>query len=130
MAKSIMINAALLAALAFSQEGRAAPTMTEPRPCIELDIPVSIDMTATKWLQLKVDSNVDVVDWVTDLTTWTSPNITERMIGEVRINDTFKIHGQLCVPSEGAKSDILQIATHGAGFDKRCVIKHKNRQPA
>ncbi|KAL2166304.1 hypothetical protein VTG60DRAFT_2963 [Thermothelomyces hinnuleus] len=117
MASYIMI-AALLVASAF-REGRASPTTTEPRPCIQLEIPVGIDTTATKWLQLRVDSNIDAVDWVADLTTRTSPNLTERMIGEVRIKDTFKIPDQLCVPPRGTKWDILQIATHGIGFDKR-----------
>ncbi|KAL2140993.1 hypothetical protein VTI28DRAFT_2961 [Corynascus sepedonium] len=107
----------MLAALA-AKGGGTSPT-TSQRPCVQLEIPVSIDTTATKWLQLRVDSNIDVVDWVTDLTTWTSPNITERMIGNVTVKDIFTINGQLCVPPKGAKSEILQLATHGVGFDKR-----------
>lgn len=114
-----LVVSLVLAALAV-KEGGTVPT-TSQRPCVQLEIPVSIDTTATKWLQLKVDSNIDVVDWVTDLTTWTSPNITERMIGNVTVQDIFKINGQLCVPPKGAKSEILQLATHGVGFDKRSV---------
>ncbi|KAK4148416.1 hypothetical protein C8A00DRAFT_39018 [Chaetomidium leptoderma] len=74
---------------------------------------------ATHWLQPRVDSNIDAVEWVTEMTTWSSPNMTERIIGNITIEDTFKISGQLCVPPRGARSDVLQIATHGVGFDKR-----------
>jgi hypothetical protein len=109
----------VLAALSV-KKGRATPT-TNSRSCVQLEVPVSVDTTAIKWLQPRVDSNVDAVEWVTDMTTWTSPNITERMIGTIIVKDTFKINGQLCVPSKGAKSDILQLATHGVGFDKRSV---------
>ncbi|KAK4246713.1 hypothetical protein C7999DRAFT_41869 [Corynascus novoguineensis] len=79
------------------KEGGAAPT-TSQRPCVQLEIPVSIDTTATKWLQLRVDSNIDV------------PNITERMIGKVTVKDPFKIDGQLCAPPK----DKIVIRTRSA----------------
>ena len=85
---------------------------------------MSVDTTTTKWLQPRVDSNIDAVDWVNYMTTWTSPNLTERMLGDITVKQTFKINGQLCVPPKGAKSEILQLATPGVGFDKRSVNCH------
>jgi hypothetical protein len=61
------------------------------------------------------------------MSTWTSPNITARMNGTVTVKDTFKISGQLCVPPHGAKADILQLATHGVGYDKRSVSRANPR---
>ncbi|KAK0625970.1 hypothetical protein B0T14DRAFT_471472 [Immersiella caudata] len=106
----------VLAAVSLAKKGRAAPT---GRQCVQLEVPVSVNTTATHWLQQKVDSNIDAVDYVYDMTTWTSPNTTSRILGEITVKETFKITGQLCVPAKGSRSDTLQIATHGVGFDKR-----------
>ncbi|KAM7218902.1 hypothetical protein V8F06_005782 [Rhypophila decipiens] len=112
------VLACIVALLCFKRS-KASPTAS-PRACVELEVPVSIDTTAIKWLQPRVDSNVDAVDWVANATTWTSPNMTESMIGTITVRQTFKINGQLCVPPKGSKrSDILHLATHGGGFDKR-----------
>jgi hypothetical protein len=115
---SILI-AFVVAALAV-KKGGASPTVANQRSCVQIEVPVSVDTTAIKWQQPRVDSNIDAVDWVTYQTTRTSPNNTESMIGRISVKETFKINGQLCVPPKGAaRSEILQIATHGGGFDKR-----------
>jgi hypothetical protein len=114
---------ALVLAAASIKKGKASPT-TDPRSCVQLEVPVSVDTTTTKWLQPRVDSNIDAVDWVTYMTKWSSPSLADRMLGEITVKQTFKINGQLCVPPKGAKSDILQLATHGVGFDKRLVRSH------
>jgi hypothetical protein len=115
----------LLFAILAVEEGSATRTNTA-RQCVQLEVPVKVSTTATRWLQPRVDNNIDAVEWVSEMTTWSSPNTTERIIGEVIINDTFKIRGQLCVPSRGNRSDVLQIATHGVGFDKRSVSPKSN----
>ncbi len=107
----------VLAALSI-KKGRASPT-TNTRTCVQLEVPVNVDTTAIKWLQPRVDTTIDAVEWIDEMATRTSLNLTEREIGTVTIRKTVKINGQLCVPFGGARSDILQIATHGAGFDKR-----------
>ncbi|KAH6617582.1 Alpha/beta hydrolase family-domain-containing protein [Chaetomium tenue] len=115
---SILI-AFVVAALAI-KKGGASPTTANQRSCIQIEVPVSVDTTAIKWLQPRVDSSIDAVDWVRYQTTRTSPNNTESMMGRIPVKDTFKINGQLCVPPKGAaRPEILQIATHGGGFDKR-----------
>jgi uncharacterized membrane protein (GlpM family) len=59
------------------------------------------------------------VDWVWDLTTWSHRSENWRLTGVIPVNDTFTISAHLCVPPQGSKADILQIATHRIGFDKR-----------
>ncbi|OIW24652.1 hypothetical protein CONLIGDRAFT_102057 [Coniochaeta ligniaria NRRL 30616] len=108
----------LLVAIAVQSAYATRTTNTKTRQCVQLEIPIKLSsFTTTKWQQPRVDSTVDAVDWVDWMTTWTTP--ADKAAGNVTINGTFKINGQLCVPPEGAKSDILQIATHGVGFDKR-----------
>lgn len=78
-------------------------------------------MKATNFVYqtLRVDSNIDAVEWTLDLDTWSSPNATARILGELPVEDDFVISAQLCVPDAGGnKADILQIASHGVGFDK------------
>lgn len=125
---SILI-AFVVAALAI-KKGGASPTTANQRSCIQIEVPVSVDTTAIKWLQPRVDSSIDAVDWVRYQTTRTSPNNTESMMGRIPIKETFKINGQLCVPPKGAaRPEILQIATHGGGFDKRLAGTHTPEIP-
>ncbi|KAK3291495.1 Alpha/beta hydrolase family-domain-containing protein [Chaetomium fimeti] len=115
---SILI-AFVIAALAV-KKGGASPTTVNHRSCVQIEVPVSVETTAIKWLQPRVDSNIDAVDWVRYQTTRASPNNTESMMGRIPVKETFNINGQLCVPPKGAaRSETLQIATHGGGFDKR-----------
>ncbi|KAK1757317.1 hypothetical protein QBC47DRAFT_339872 [Echria macrotheca] len=110
---------ALVVAALSIKKGKAAPSPPSPRSCVQLEIPVSVDTVTTKWLQPRVDSSIDAVDWMSYMTTWTSPKGDAAILGNITVKQTFKINGQLCVPPKGAKSDILQLATHGVGFDKR-----------
>lgn len=117
------LTLASFAVLAISTGSQAAPS-TAQRQCVDLQIPIKVDLSATKWLQPRVDSTLDAVEWVLNMTTWTSAS-SERAIGTVKIDQTFKISGRLCIPppktSGPAKSraKILHLATHGVGFDKR-----------
>jgi hypothetical protein len=108
----------LVAAQAANKASAMPPTNTNTRQCVQLEIPVKLSsFTTTKWNQPRVDSTVDTVDWVDWMTTWTTPS--DKAAGNVTVSGTFKINGQLCVPPKGARSDVLQLATHGVGFDKR-----------
>jgi len=112
----------VLAAASLVRKAKATPTGppgSDGRQCVQLEVPVAVNTTAIHWLQKKVDSTLDAVDWVDDMTTWSSPNTTSRILGQITVKETFKISGQLCVPAKGARSDTLQLATHGVGFDQR-----------
>lgn len=89
--------------------------------CIQLQVPVKVSATNSRYDTLRVDSNIEAVDWVWDTNTWSHPNVTARVTGEIAVHETFSISAQLCFPvkGKGSRSDILQIASHGVAFDKR-----------
>ncbi|KAM0355080.1 hypothetical protein ACHAPU_000937 [Fusarium lateritium] len=93
----------------------ATPT-GRTRNCVELQVPVTVTANNTRYNSVPVNSNIDLVDWIWDISTWSHANRTSDTI---RVRGTYSINAQLCIPSQGKKSDILQIATHGFGFDKR-----------
>ncbi|KAJ0423530.1 Alpha/Beta hydrolase protein [Aspergillus carlsbadensis] len=111
------------ALLALSNTASAAPSnnASRGRSCVTFDIAVPVSAENSIYDTPRVDNNIDAVDWIWDLETWTSPNITERIKGVKEIEDTFSINAQLCIPKDknAAKSGILQIATHGFAFDKQ-----------
>jgi hypothetical protein len=112
------------ALLALTNTASAAPSNNRGRSCVTFDIAVPVTAENSIYETPRVDNNIDAVDWIWDLETWTSPNITERIKGVKKIQDTFSINAQLCVPKDkkADKSGILQIATHGFAFDKQCVL--------
>ncbi|KAL2859619.1 Alpha/Beta hydrolase protein [Aspergillus pseudodeflectus] len=109
------------ALLALTNTASAAPSNNRGRSCVTFDIAVPVTAENSIYETPRVDSNIDAVDWIWDLETWTSPNITERIKGVKKVQDTFSINAQLCVPKDkkADKSGILQIATHGFAFDKQ-----------
>lgn len=108
-------------ALMMCARSLAAPAPAAPpsKRCIQLEVPLLITANNSQFNLPRVDSNIDAVDWVLDLTTWSHRSENGRATGVIPVNDTFTISAQLCVPTQRAKADILQIATHGIGFDKR-----------
>lgn len=98
------------------------PTKAEPTPpatCIDLSIPITVSANNAVYDTPRIDSNIDVADWMWDTYTWSHANLTSRVNGTIHVKETFNISGKLCVPHKGRKADILQIATHGIAFDKR-----------
>lgn len=110
----------LFATLGLSAVASAASTNPNntTKQCVELEIPVTISANNIKADVPRIDSNIDAVDWVQFMDTWTV-NLADHIVGVLPVSDTFTISAQLCVPVDGDKADILQIATHGVGFDKR-----------
>ncbi|KAF5530778.1 alpha beta-hydrolase [Fusarium mexicanum] len=84
--------------------------------CVQLLIPVTASANNTRYNSVKVESNIDLVDFVWDTSTWSHAN---RSVELLPVNGTYSINAELCIPADGKKSDVLQIATHGLGFDKR-----------
>lgn len=111
---------ASVALMMFTRHSEAlAPAAPLSKQCIQLEVPLLITANNSRFDLPRVDNNIDAVDWVWDLTTWSHQSETGRATGVIPVNDTFTISAQLCVPPQGAKADVLQIATHGIGFDKR-----------
>ena len=90
--------------------------------CVQFEVPVHVVATNNHYTIPRVDSNIDAVQWALNFSVWTAPTPAERDTGPLPINHTFNISAQLCVPSTKTnKSDILQIAVQGNGWDKRYV---------
>ncbi|KAI0831037.1 hypothetical protein F5Y06DRAFT_290593 [Hypoxylon sp. FL0890] len=97
-----------------------AMTAAASKQCVEFDVPVPVIATNNYYTMPRVDSNIDAVQWALNFSVRTAPTPAERETGPKPINHTFNINAQLCVPSTKTdKSDILQIAIQGNGWDKR-----------
>jgi pimeloyl-ACP methyl ester carboxylesterase len=85
--------------------------------CKELDIPVTATAPSAIYDILRIDSNLEATAWAVESSIRTST--FGRIIKNTTTSGTYNIHGRLCVPKSSDKSEILQIATHGIGFDSR-----------
>jgi hypothetical protein len=94
----------------------AAPTASA-KQCVQLDVPVTVSANNTRLDTRRVDNNIDTVSFIWDAWTWSHQNSTPGPV--LPVHRTFTIAAELCVPSQGEKAHILQIATHGALYDKR-----------
>jgi hypothetical protein len=108
----------VLATPAFAAPKLHHPTQTD-RPCIQLQVPVHVVANNSRFDMPRVDSTIDWVDWIWETERWSTPDAASRIRGVIPIDQTLTISAQLCVPPGGSKSQILQVATHGVGFDGR-----------
>ncbi|KAL2825347.1 Alpha/beta hydrolase family-domain-containing protein [Aspergillus cavernicola] len=105
----------------LSKSSNAAPSHVH-RSCIDLDLSVPVTANNSIYDVPRVDNNIDAVDLIWDLDRWTAPATADRITAMKTVQQTFTISVQLCVPDDyddSEKANILQIATHGFGFDKR-----------
>ncbi|KAK3395298.1 hypothetical protein B0H63DRAFT_386992 [Podospora didyma] len=119
-----IIRLAALGALALAQFAAAtpvdsvAPTVT--KQCVQLQVTVPVNATNLHYEIPRVDSSIDAIDWTLNVTVYNTKNSSERVTGPYPVNRSFYVNAQLCVPSvKSPKSQILQIATQGLGYDKR-----------
>lgn len=90
------------------------------RPCVDLEIPITVDSNNTLFGNFpRIDSSSEAVDAAVVLTTWSSVNSSDHPTGFRHIQQTFKIGATLCVPKDGKKKQILQLLTHGGGFNRK-----------
>jgi pimeloyl-ACP methyl ester carboxylesterase len=85
--------------------------------CQELDIPVTATASGAIYDIPRIDSNIEATAWTVGTSSRTPTGGAS--IGNTIISGTYNIHGRICNPKSSNKSDILQIATHGIGFDSR-----------
>jgi hypothetical protein len=120
---SIFVSAGLL----LSHNSFATPTTASTSnkvpgiSCAQWTLPVAATADNVIFDVPRVDNNIDAANYAWYQDTWSTPNLTERTKSILPVDDTFGINVQLCVPtaSTESKAEILQIATHGFGFDKR-----------
>ncbi|KAK5134240.1 hypothetical protein LTR08_006783 [Meristemomyces frigidus] len=114
--KAAIVNlfAALCAARAITHTSNG----TTPK-CYEfmIDVPV----TAVNYvLDLqRVNNNIDAVNFALDIDGRTSPNATERILGNVTVSATYSLKATLCTPGAGNDKHVLQLLTHGLIVDSR-----------
>ena len=114
-----------LGVLALTRIADAAPaeSATTTKQCVQLEVLIPVFATNYHYIMRRADSSVDATDWTVNITTWSTHNATAPITGPVLVDRKFSINAQLCVPSQkGIETEILQIATHGRGFDKRLVV--------
>ncbi|KAK3319106.1 hypothetical protein B0H66DRAFT_257139 [Apodospora peruviana] len=115
---SNLLNLVSFGALALAPIAAGAPSDYPTKQCVQLEVTVPVVATNHHFGQPPIDSNITAINWTVNTTTWNYKLPSNPPI--VPIDRTFKVHAQLCVPStKNAKSNILQIATQGRGFDKR-----------
>lgn len=84
-------------------------------------LPVPITVHQHLYDVPRIESNIDAASYELAIDTWSSPSYVERIIGNITNSKTYNIYAQLCVPPNGTKKNLLQVATHGGGFDHRYV---------
>lgn len=89
------------------------------KPCTSFTIPMPITVHQHEYDLVQVDNNIDAASFEVDISTWNSPQYPERISKNITISKTYDIFATLCVPPNGSKKNLLQIATHGGGFDSR-----------
>ena len=68
---------------------------------------------------VQVNSSIQAVEFALDLDKWSSPNVTERIVGITYTTDTYSIYAQLCLPNPAKDKHVMQILSHGLAFDHR-----------
>ena len=89
----------------------------DSRNCVQLKLPVQITAHNAIYDLVNVTDDVTAADFT--VTFGTHNDNPYKILKNITISETYNIGAQLCTPTNGAKKDILQIATHGLGFDKR-----------
>jgi hypothetical protein len=84
--------------------------------CAKFKIPVSVTANNTIYDYPKVDSTIEVIDYVWETDTWSHRMGPDRVVGQTVTEETLNVAVQLCVPNKGAKRETLQLASHGSVF--------------
>jgi hypothetical protein len=125
MAKTIITQILLPICLLLSSASHATPISKDDDSisCAQWVLPVHAVADNLIFDTPHVDSSIDVANYVWYSDNWSTPNITVRTRSIFTVDQTWGINVKLCIPaaSAGNKSETLQIATHGLGFDGRFV---------
>lgn len=66
-----------------------------------------------------VNNNIDVVNFVLDVDTWSSPPPPQRILRNFAVQETFNFAVSLFIPETGRKKNHLQILSPGFFFDRQ-----------
>jgi pimeloyl-ACP methyl ester carboxylesterase len=115
---AILISAVLF----LLHRSRASPIITYNENhtngyCKQFTIPVFATSDSAVYDVPRVNNDIEVESWAIQASAWSAPINFMTVLKNTTTSGTFNIYAQLCVPKSAEKKDILQIATHGAGFD-------------
>ena len=93
-------------------------TANTTKKCVDFEVSVPISATNNHYEMPRVDSSIDAVQWALNFSVHTAP--LDRSTGTFLLETSFRINARLCVPTQkNNKTNILQIAVQGNGWDKR-----------
>lgn len=100
-------------------------TKAATRNCEEYMIPVSVSSTVFIPSFEHFNDDFDVVDFVSYLARRDFQTALNPFSGTKNVTGTYTIGATICSPTKDtAKSKTLLLATHGLGYDRRCVFRN------
>ena len=128
---SVKSIATLLSSILLATTATAHPPLSYPHhnqhdhsggahngQCRPFTIPVPVKTTALDFHIPPITNAIETVQWAVSGSTW-STVASLPTPDNATVDDIFNIYGQLCVPHNGAKKNILHLATHGLVYDSR-----------
>ncbi len=96
-------------------------SLATARQCSMLDIPVDISSRQGVFQKVPVETNLDVGAFATRLNQYQKNYTATLLQGYQTLTGSYKISAQYCQP-DSYNSGMIQLLTHGIGFDKTFVI--------
>ncbi|KAK5167524.1 uncharacterized protein LTR77_007223 [Saxophila tyrrhenica] len=87
--------------------------------CQQFDVPITASAEGAVYNLTHIDDNISARSWAIKEDTWSTLKGADRIIKNITISGTYKIHVQLCQPHSSKQPDVIQIATHGGHYDSR-----------
>lgn len=91
------------------------------RQCSNFLIPVDISSRQGQFQKVPVENNLDVSAFATRFNEYQKNYTATLLQGYQTLQGSYKISAQYCHPDSGSKG-IIQVLTHGIGFDRTCVV--------
>jgi hypothetical protein len=111
MAFSILLSLFALLPAAFADKPR----------CFEFNHPIHVSLTVPTFNVPEFSNSYESSAFLTASVS-RNANLSSLVTGETQIDRSFNIHFQYCEPEKSARApDVLQVLSHGVGFDHSCV---------
>lgn len=100
----------------------SAMVVAATKQCVQFELSIPVVATNQRYNIPRVDNDIDAVQWALDFSIWN--RTFGGAIEPLTVAKTYNISTELCIPTKKTeKSNILQIAVHSNGWDKRCVAR-------
>ena len=98
-------------------------TSAEAKKCISTIIPVTILARQGVFNVPNMKSNLDATTFSQNLTRINGNFTNSALTGYETVTGDFRISAEFCQPDQADKKPVIQLLTHGIGFDKTCVYR-------